>query len=153
MRWFSELDQILQREDGKEKMRILSSRTRRLGIAIILSVQVLISGCEHIREGQQRLRDQERTECLKGWHRSYIYENTRLFAGSAWFPLNWGSYLFTVVVETLTLPLDVPNERSYQSFCNELKATLPQEPPQYIKRPKEEVNQHSDKNIVPPSGN
>lgn len=116
-------------------MRISSSRIGRLGVAILLSVQVLISGCDHTREVQQKIRDQERTECLNGWHRSYIYENTKLLAGSLLFPLNWGSYLFTVAVDTLTLPLDVPNERSYQSFCNELKATVPQEPPKYLKRP------------------
>lgn len=134
-------------------MRILSVGIGRLGIAILVSIQVLIFGCEHTREVQEKIREQERTECLKGWHRSYVYENTRLFAGDLLFPLNWGSYLFTVVVETLTLPLDIPNERSYQSFCNELKATLPQEPPIYLKRPEEAVNHTSKEHIAPPSGN
>lgn len=92
---------------------MLSSRIGRLGIAILISVQVLISGCEHIREGQQKVRDQERTQCLRGWHRSYIYESTRLLAGMLWNPLNWGDYLFTVVADTLWLPVDVPSELSY----------------------------------------
>lgn len=120
---------MVQGEDRKIKMRILPSRIGRLGIAILVTGQVLISGCAE-------LKPFEIEQCIGNVpahlsHSSYLYVPTRIYftmppgdrvltiAGRVlFFPI---VFPFVLLGDTLTLPFDIYNEISYQSRCNRLK--------------------------------
>ncbi len=137
-------------------MRLLPSRICRLSVAILLGLQVLISGCASTRET-------ERTECLNNLPRnSYIYNYSRQFfyrptPGSEvidlatrilTLPIGLPQFLGAVLSDTLLLPVTVPLERSYQSRCKEMKDQIASEQNKSIKG---HLNTASKESITLPS--
>jgi hypothetical protein len=107
-------------------MRLLPPRICRLSLAILLSLQSLLSGYASIREAEDK-------ECLNNLPRtSYIYNYSReafrrpapgfevvdIATRILVLPIALPLY---VLSDTLLLPVTVPMEGSYQSRCKEMK--------------------------------
>ena len=111
-------------------MRILFPRIGRLGIVVLLSSLVLLSGCIN---KPKPLSPYEIAKCRAGdfRHTSHIYSNTRDYftlrmsegVGTVilrvlFFPFQ---FPFLLLLDTVKIPNDIHSENSYQSQCKTLK--------------------------------